>query len=255
MKLIGRDSTLSRDILPRIKRKKPFIVTGQRGIGKSSVLRWAQEQYEGEKVHVSCRTAYGHMLKEIAKAQGLEGTSRMKLAELEKQIMKGPKVALFLDDLDRATPKLIGFLVAVDERWPVYMAGVEPFREELKRLLWGKQKIRLKPIVRESRTKLAELCVEQTGTTVPVSTLANQSRGIPGRTWAIARGEYVREDSERVEGEEINIAPVLLIFVAGIMALRYIGMGIGERDIYMLGGIGMGAAVFLRYFIFSLMRK
>ncbi|PJB37264.1 MAG: hypothetical protein CO107_05400, partial [Deltaproteobacteria bacterium CG_4_9_14_3_um_filter_51_14] len=68
-------------------------------------------------------------------------------------------------------------------------------------------------------------------------------------------GEYVREDSERVEGEEINIAPVLLIFVAGIMALRYIGMGIGERDIYMLGGIGMGAAVFLRYFIFSLMRK
>jgi hypothetical protein len=43
----------------------------------------------------------------------------------------------------------------------------------------------------------------------------------------------------------------MLLIVAGIMIMRFIGKGMGEQDIYIMGGIGMGAAIFLRYFIFK----
>ncbi len=87
------------------------------------------------------------------------------------------------------------------------------------------------------------------------NTIAIESRGIPARAWALARGEVVRDDAERAEGEEINIAPVLLLAVIAIMVLRYIGIGMGEKDLYILGGLGMGTALFIRFFIFQAMKK
>jgi hypothetical protein len=39
------------------------------------------------------------------------------------------------------------------------------------------------------------------------------------------------------------------------MVLRNIGIGMGEKDLYILDGIGMGGALFLRYFIFQAMKK
>jgi len=98
-------------------------------------------------------------------------------------------------------------------------------------------------------------CIEKTGSTVPLSDLIIQSRGIPGRAWAIARGEAIRYDEDRVEGEEINIAPVLFLVIAGIMIFRYIARGLGDKDLYLLGGLLMGVAYFLRYFIRLLTKK
>jgi hypothetical protein len=117
--------------------------------------------------------------------------------------------------------------------------------------LWGKQKVRLAAIAAHDRAKLAECCIKETGSLVPASAIATGSRGIPARAWAIARGEPVRDADERVEGEEINFLPVMLLIVAGTMIMRFIGKGMGEQDIYIMGGIGMGAALFLRYFIFK----
>jgi hypothetical protein len=65
----------------------------------------------------------------------------------------------------------------------------------------------------------------------------------------IGKSEIVRNEGERVSGEEINIAPVFLIVVAGSMLVRYIGRGMGEQDLYLLGGMGMAAGLFIRYFI------
>ncbi len=39
--LIGRDSILRNKILPRINTRKPFVISGQPGIGKTSLLEWA----------------------------------------------------------------------------------------------------------------------------------------------------------------------------------------------------------------------
>lgn len=245
---------MQKKIYPRLKKNTAFILCGQRGIGKSSLLKWSYENYQGDKLYLSCRDAYGQMLKKIAKAQGINA-DKMKLSDLEHEIIKGKKTALFMDDVERMTPKQAGFFTSLNETWSIYLSGVEPFREELKRLTWGKQKIQINPLSKEDRLKLAEVCIQETGSLVSCNLIASECKGVPARAWAIARGEPVRDDAERVAGEEINIAPALLVAVVAIMMLRYIGMGLGERDLYVLGGLGMGAAVFMRYFIFQAAAK
>lgn len=247
--LIGRDKLLKQEIYPRLKRSKPFIIVGQRGIGKTRCLQWAFHHFSGLKIYQSGRQSYASFVRAIAQAQG-QVIEKEKLETLEARLRLGQPVAVFLDDLESASPKLLGLLTSLSEVWPVYLAGNEPFREESKRLLWGKQKIKLDPIARAERVKLATLVVQETGSLVPVSEIATGCRGVPARAWAIARGEPVRNDAERVKGEEIDFLPVLLLLVAGIIITRYIGHGMGEQDIYTMGGIGMGAAIFIRYLVF-----
>ena len=248
--LIGRDKLLKREIYPRLKRPKPFVLTGQRGIGKSRILQWAFHHFNGLKIYQSGRQSYAAFVRAVAVAQG-QVIEKVKLEALEVRLRLGQPVAVFFDDLESASPKLLGLLTSLTESWPIYLAGNEPFREESKRILWGKQKLRIAAIATHDRAKLAECCIKETGSLVPASAIATGSRGIPARAWAIARGEPVRDADERVEGEEINFLPVMLLIVAGTMVMRFIGKGMGEQDIYIMGGIGMGAALFLRYFIFK----
>ncbi len=224
-------------------------MTGRRGIGKSEIIKWAYEHFLKDKIHFSASLAYGEIMKLIAELQGIEGFSKMKNTNLEREIIKSKKLALFIDDIERATPKLIHLLTALNERWLLFMSGNEPFREELKRLTWGKPKIKVEPLDSKDRLRLAEYCISKTGSMTTGHEIASKSRGVPARAWAIAKGESVRDAGERVAGEEINIAPVLLVVVAGIMILKYVGRGMGEQDLYLLGGMGMAVGLFLRYFI------
>ena len=248
-KIIGRDILLTKEVYPRLKKSTPFIVTGQRGIGKSEIIKWAYEHFLKDKIHFSASLAYGEILKMIADLQGIEGYQKMKNTNLEIEIIKSKKLALFIDDIERATPKLIHFLTVMNERWTLFMSGNEPFREELKRLTWGKPKIKVEPLNSKDRLRLAEYCISKTGSMTTGHEIASKSRGVPARAWAIAKGESVRDAGERVTGEEINIAPVLLVVVAGIMIMKYVGRGMGEQDLYLLSGMGMGVGLFLRYFI------
>jgi hypothetical protein len=248
-KIIGQDRLLEKEVYPRLRKSIPFILTGQRGIGKSEIIKWAYAHYLSDRLHFSASLSYGEILKLIADTQGIENYKKMKNTDLEREIIKSKKIALFIDDIERATPKLIHFLTALNDTWTLYLAGNEPLREELKRVTWGKPKIKIEPINSKDRLRLAEYCISKTGSLTPGHDIASRSRGVPARAWAIAKGEIVRNEGERVKGEEINIAPMLLIVVAGIMILRYVGRGMGEQDLYLLGSMGMGVGLFLRYFI------
>ncbi|SNY41427.1 AAA domain (dynein-related subfamily) [Orenia metallireducens] len=248
-KLIGRDNLLKREILPRLKNDKPFILVGQKGIGKTELLKWAYCNYNKNKVYISCNETRATIVKRIAKKLGIT-VNKKKVAELEQEVLKShTKIAVFIDDLEEASPKHAIFLTHLGNWNVVYLAGVGHFKERVKKLLWGKQKIRVKPIDRKSRFKLGRYVAKSLGCMVAPETIANQSKGVPGRAWAIGKGEVIRDDDERVEGEEINIAPVMLVFVVGIMMTRYIAMGLGERDLYVLAGIGMACSYLLRYVI------
>jgi hypothetical protein len=261
--LIGRDNILKKEIYPRLHKKKPFILVGQRGIGKTELLKWSYESLKNEdKVFVSCNNSFSLILKEILKAQKRnessdtsEPHSKLHNDELEKVIISGKKLSIFIDDIDRMTQKEAVFFKALNEVWVLYMAGLEPFKEHIKTLVWGKKKITVPPVAKKYRDILAEHCIKETGTTTTVHELITLGRGIPGRVWALARGEPIKYDEDRVEGEEINIAPVLFLLIAGIMIFRYIARGLGEKDLYLMGGLLMGVAYILRYFIRLLTRK
>lgn len=252
--LIGRDMLLEKEIYPRISSNTGFIITGRRGIGKSAILRWAYDNFEGKKVFLSCKESYGEIIKKIAGVQEID-IGKMKLSEIEREVIKGESITMFIDDCDKTTPKQAAFLVTINEIWTVYIAGTDNFREEIKRALWGKQKIKVNSIDKNFRGKMADEIIKETGTMVSKSIIVNESRGVPARAWAIARGEALKDDEEYVNGEEINIAPVLLLIMAIVMITRVLAMGLGEKDLYLLGGIGMGAGYLLRYLILSIKNK
>ena len=264
-KILGQDKWLKKEIYKRLIDKKAFFLCGQQGIGKTAILKFSYNHYPNPKIpyqketnpkklFLSCNISYGQIVKEIARAQNINSKSKT-VSELETLTIKAEKITLFLDDLERAGPKILKFLVALNDIWEIFIAGREPIREEAKRLLWGKEKLRVKPIDKSFRKKLAEYCVSETGSKIPVSDIATQSRGVPGRAWAIARGEKIRHESDRVEDEEINIAPVLLIFLAGLIAFRYVSRGLGETGLVLLAGALMGASVLLRYLVYTLGKK
>lgn len=253
--LIGRDALLRKEILPRLKTNRPFYLVGQRGIGKTAILKWAYEHYEGKKLFIGCGETYGQLVKEIATVQGQDLLSKKTVTEIEKELLKMEPITLFLDELERATPKQARLLKALNEFWPIYLAGIQPFRDEIKVILWGKSEIRIQPIEKKYRHLFAEHCIQETGSLTDLTTLIQTSRGIPARYWATSRGEPLKNDYERVDGEEINIAPMLFLILVGIVLMRYLGRATDDKTLYLLGSILMGLSVLFRMMVYTLTRK
>ncbi len=53
----------------------------------------------------------------------------------------------------------------------------------------------------------------------------------------------------------IDLTPVIVLLAAGIMAARYIGRGIGNVELTLLAGMGMGLLLVIRFFIMPMMLK
>jgi len=262
--LIGRDKLLKKEIHPRITKGKPFFLTGKRGTGKTAILEWAHHSLqEGRKAYVSAQLPPKELLVFIVEQWGLEievegkkiSPQKVTSTVLDKAIAKENKGIIFIDDIHKASPTLIRRLRLWKERFCLYIAGTPPYREELKQVLWGLKEYEIHPIPKDQRTRLAQRMCEHYEALISFHEVAQASRGIPGRMAAMAMAGEVEDTSHRVEGEELDLSPVLLLGIVAIVAVRYIGMGLNETDIYVLGGIGAGFTLFLRYFLFKGMAK
>jgi hypothetical protein len=265
--LIGRDKLLDDEIYPRTMDNRQFFLTGRRGIGKSALLEWSYNYNQSEKkALVSANWTVREMAIAIVKCWNLELTEegddakkinpdRAQLTVLEKAIAKENSGTIYIDDIHKATPTKIRRIRIWKERFTVYFAGTPPYREEIRPLLWGLKEIEIPPIPQEDRARLvAKMCADN-GATVSIEDVVQASRGIPGRMYAMVLGNEVEDTSERVEGEEHDISWTLLVLIAVIVSVRYIGMGLGRFDLYVLGGLFMALGLIVRYFLFKFQKK
>jgi len=256
--LLGRDRLLVKEIYPRARGKKPpFLLTGPLGVGKSGVFEWAYQNASGRKAFVSAASTVREILIGIVRGWGLtlggDGKGlrpeRAPISLLEIAIMEEEEGKIFLDDIQRSTPALLRRLKVWRERFTVYACGVPPFnKEELKRNLWGLKEIEIEPLNEDDRLKLAQQVCIAIGSDKSPTEVAQASRGFPGRIVAMALGE-VEHTSPRVRGEEIDLSPILILLLVGVVALRYIGIGLSDTSLYILGGLGMGLMIFFRFFL------
>jgi hypothetical protein len=261
--MIGRDGILQKEIYSRCKgRKAPFLLSGIRGIGKTAILRWAYENGKEPKAFISATYSVKENLLKIAKKWNLEikdgdkkiSLARAKLSDLENAIFKQSEGFIYVDDIQRATPALLRRFKVWRERFSIFCAGVPPFnKEELKRNLWGFHTIDIKPIDKKHRLELAQKACQFYGSTHSPTEIAQNSRGYPGRIIAMAKGT-IDVETQRVKGEELDFSPVLLLVIVGIMIFRFIGRGLDDTALYILGGVGMGLAVFIRFFLYRGMK-
>lgn len=257
--MIGRDGILRRKIYPRVRSRRPFVLVGPAGIGKTALLEWAYKHARGKKAFLSCSMTVKENMQEICRGWELEvldedgkkkGVTKASLALLERAAFKAPSGLIFLDELERATPALLRRLKALNERHTIIAAGKPPFRkEDVKRLTWGMAEIRVPPLDSRARLELSDRVTRHFGSAVSASEIASASRGYPGRIVAMSRGE-VETRSARVSGEEIDLSPLFLLGICSLVAVRYIAVGLGSTDLYIIGGLGMGLGAFARFFLF-----
>ncbi len=257
--MIGRDKFLSKEVYPRCKSKEiPFVLEGARGIGKSAILLWAYQYGKEPKAFISAADRVKESLLNIVDQWGLQvwdgekkiPLQRAKIAELENTILKQPGGSIYIDDIQRATPSFLKRFKVWRERFKTYCAGVPPFKkEELKRNLWGLTRLHVEPIEKKYRFEFAKKACEKYGSFESPSEIAHNSRGYHGRIISMANGN-IEVEPQRVQGEELDLSPALFLIVAGILALRFIGRGMDDTALYILGGLGMALVIVLRFFLY-----
>ena len=148
-------------------------------------------------------------------------------------------------------------------------------RERIRRLLWHfpeRERIELRPLPGEAAREIAErwLAAHPVRFEPPrvraafLRAVAQDSGGVPaaieGMLEQAASEPAVTRAQVRAFGHEagvryLDMTPVVVLGVAGIIAARYIARGMGSRELYVLAGIGMGLAVVVRFFIMPLMHR
>ena len=97
-----------------------------------------------------------------------------------------------------------------------------------------------------------------------VRRVAQEGRGVPGAIIGLlnaAAGEdritpaKVRMIQSEAAIQYLDMTPALVILLAGVMALRYIGRGIGETELVVISGVGTSLFIVIRFLFFAMRRK
>ena len=247
---IGRDELLSKTLYPRLKKGQSFRLDGQAGIGKTTLLYWSYCNSDTQiKVLFTCSDPRKAILTKIAVALGIENALKLTADKLTHAIITSDsKCELFIDNIEVIKPQIITLLRTVPE-WTKFYAGKDGrIKEDFKPVIWGVKKIKIDRLGKQDAAKLAKQAVKDLGSSVDVREVVGGAKGVPGRILASCRGEMLRSE-ENVASEEINFMPfAVALGVACLVIVRYTGRAAGQADLYLIGCIGMGVAMVLRFF-------
>ena len=237
---------------------------GQHGIGKTAILEWSYDYVDAKKAFVSATWTTKDILKEICsawclKVMNLKGEeapkSSWQVAWMHEAILGEKDGFIFVDDIQSMTATTIQKFKAYRDRFVLVCSAVPPIRkEEMKRMLFGLQYITVKPIPKKDMIRIGKLAAVEVQSKTPVTDAVHASRGIPAHLLHALRGE-VTPDAIKGKNEEIDISPIFIIVIGGIVAFRSIGRSLDSTSLTMLGGLGTAFVMVFRYFLFKGMGK
>lgn len=148
-------------------------------------------------------------------------------------------------------------------------------RIRIQRVLWKfpeQDRITVKPLPQEACREIAEQWLrkfpirfdsERTRAAF-LRSVEQDSGGMPvaikgmletASTESVVTRELVRGFVHEAGVTYIDMTPVVVLLAGGIMAARYIGRGIGNVELTLLAGIGMGLLLVIRFFIMPMMLR
>ncbi len=173
-------------------------------------------------------------------------------------------VVLVLDRLDQVTPSMAPALESITaECVTVGLVTEIPSSSKLTRFWWRFQKkITLQPLSPEDSKRLFwSRLPDQNGLNRKAwdRAISARSGGNPMAVLALAEQAQTApspSDLQHPAGRrEVDLTPGLLLIGAGVIAARFVALGLNDVDTYILAGVGGAFFVVARYFIYRLLRQ
>lgn len=269
--LLGRAKELKL-LREYIARGSNVLIVGPGGSGKSEVLRVLYSLCDKPKLFIR----QGSPTKEFLVSLALELRNRslltsevdfervrnQKLQRMCLEALKGERYVLFIDNTDRMNlpQQLIMEPLVLDHQ--IVMTG-----SRHRMLRWSNFLVyELEPLSSECLEAIVELYLEEHDLAVEdpkllAKSLARHSQGnlkkLHGqlercRLEGYVSNRYVHENIGVVRDEDdyIDISPLVIVVVAVIVAVRFLGLGFDDRLLYVVAGMGYGFSYMLRYFMY-----
>jgi len=257
--LLGRDRLLATSLHYLKNRNNGMYLIGPKGVGKSVLLEWLHRHY-AKGCLSSCRENKGSILRLIVKTHELQGAfknlAHTPIPSIEETILKTPAGWLFLDNAEELKPSLRSFLEPLRDRGWILILATTLIKSGYERIFWGLKRIEVPPLRSDVAVRVAKAFIHSEGLKTDPIKVARLSRGYPARLVHLARGEAVPIHSqERREEDEINIAPALLLFGVLAIVLRTIGVGVEEKELYIIGGVLTGVFFIVRWGLMETRKK
>jgi len=195
--------------------------------------------------------------------------NRMSMRDLTQTIIPAlagseVKPVIAVDDLTTLTPMQMAFWLAIFEHAQVLGCASEK-KARIKKLWWKMKEIQIKPLPAPVVKQMVKDYITAKGMLIEspdqyISHVVKQSAGIPQAIFDMLE-ESSKErliDKRTVRAmrhdagvQYLDFTPMVMLLGAMIVSMRYIGMGTGDKTLYIMGG--MGAALFLtfKFFIFK----
>jgi len=195
--------------------------------------------------------------------------NRMSMRDLTQAVIPAlakaeTKPVIAVDDLTSLTPTQMAFWLAIFDHAQVIGCASEK-KPRVKKLWWKMKEIVIKPLPAPVIKDMVKQYVTNKGILIEspdqyISHVVKQSGGIPQAIFdmleesskeRIINKRKVREMRHDAGVKYLDFTPMVMILGALIVSMRYIGMGTGDKTLYIMGG--MGAALFLtfKFFIFK----
>ncbi len=253
--------------------RQNVLILGPIGIGKTALVRSATRDLP-KVIWVSSvaplKAALQEIVQGLLKAGQLDAGQAAGLLRLPgpalSRSLAGPvrDCILVLDRLDQVTPSMAPALESITaECVTVGLVTEIPSSSKLTRFWWRFQKkITLQPLSPEDSKQLFwSRLPEQTGLNRKAwdRVIPAKSSGNPMAVLALAEQAQTApspSDLQHPAGRrEVDLTPGLLLVGAGIIAARFIALGLNDVDTYILAGVGGAFFVVARYFIYRLLRQ
>ena len=195
--------------------------------------------------------------------------NRMSMRDLTQAIIPAlarseSKPVIAVDDLTSLTPTQMAFWLAIFDHAQVIGCASEK-KPRVKKLWWKMKEIVVKPLPHDVIRQVVKKYIETKGVLIEspdlyISHVVKQSGGIPQAIYdmldesgkeRIIDKRKVREMRHEAGVAYLDFTPMVMILGALIVSMRYVGMGTGDKTLYIMGGMGAALFLTLRFFIFK----